>query len=243
VSTESARNYIDGNVEGLDASAVHTKIKYFCLISLDAAIFTRELLENYQRWVDAEEVTLNLILLDELEPINSMALLGLGSAEARKSMQLKVEARLREWVDLKTTILSCATFLAEPRCIAWLDRIRCERDGNASFRRHLLTQTFVNLHPRLRRLGVKSKTERIVERCSEYLVSELALKMSLLESEEWGGEVMPRAEMNLVSSMYKGKYPRLRPAVPRRFRIVYHDAFEVRADCELGAAIGHDVGG
>ncbi len=94
--------------------------------------------------------------------------------------------------------------------------------GTPSFRRHCLSQTFSNLQPRFRKIGVEKKNEAQVERCACYLLEELALKACLFSSDRFAGEIMPSAENGLVLAVYGGKYfPCSREGA--LFELVHHD--------------------
>jgi tRNA-dependent cyclodipeptide synthase len=102
--------------------------------------------------------------------------------------------------------------------------------SNARFSRHILNQTYRNLQPALNRKGVRTwRNEPMVARLADYLIVELALKLSViwkgLADVEYGAAP---TDMAICRAIYEGRYPTLVPFLRKPMSYV-----SVRPDLQL----------
>ncbi len=121
--------------------------------------------------------------------------------------------------------------LSDDRLISWeeicnrvqfdsaYERVVAQYQNHRSFKAHCLSQTYSNLQPRFREIGVRKKTDERVRQSVFYLLEELAIKVGAFESGEFHGEILPREEMNIVQKIYEGTYFPCR-ASNRGFRVI-----------------------
>lgn len=208
-----------------------------CLVSVGNPSFTHELLESYSSWARSIGCPLVCCLLDRPEIYNLMAFEALGRDESAKvasakALQLLNRLELPEKVIHQTFDELGAKIGYDKR----LKEVNALYDSNGRFRRHCLNQTFSNLLPRFRRIGVSHKNDPKVHVAVRYLIEEIALKIALFEDCCFRGEIMPHAESQLILSIYRGRYLTLRPR-NEDFLIVWHNGSQadVRAIASLTA--------
>jgi hypothetical protein len=192
-------------------------------VSLGAAIMTPEFLNTVTSRAEGECDLINWFLLDVPEMINVRNLEGVSEEDlwpavtakadafiAAVSVQHSIQIVVSRWSDYaldsrfdryKEAVLK--TYMKEPR-----------------FQRHCHNQTFRNLQPVLKRIGILRKNEPLVRALSEYLCLEIAMKLFIAESELACVEFAPEGEMQILSSIYDGEYTSLLPFLNRRMRFV-----------------------
>jgi len=97
-----------------------------------------------------------------------------------------------------------------------------EFDTNPSFKHHVLSQTYSNLRPVFKRKGIlRWRNSEVVERLSAYLLSELALKLTVacdgIADTEYGPALK---EMEISTSIAENKYPALADFTAKSLRYV-----------------------
>src|SRR5262249_43285969 len=109
-------------------------------------------------------------------------------------------------------------------------------EERGAFRRHCLSQTFSSLQPRFRLYDVRSKRHPLVEKCVPYLLEEIALKVAIVRSGLFRGEIMPTPESDLMRAVYAGRYLPL-DTRGGSFLVVRHDG-EAAVSKDLGVMGG-----
>lgn len=93
-----------------------------------------------------------------------------------------------------------------PRCAELIESLYQAIAASSHLRHHFESQTFSNLKPRFARMGIFRKAAPEVTQAMAYLVEEIALKLSLYESNSIVGEFLPKREMPLVDDLLAGRY-------------------------------------
>lgn len=164
------------------------------LVSLGSARFTQancDLLFHEAAKVDISEVT--CVLLDSIELINLRSLFDLGDEyinDVVEERSIRVGALIRSGDGLKRNILRLSKF--EGELTSYADRcseISLLYRQDSSFGRLIHNQTFKNLHPILKRLGVNNSRSPVVKEMAPYLLQEMALRLAIADSGHWGWEL------------------------------------------------------
>jgi tRNA-dependent cyclodipeptide synthase len=208
--------------------------QYYCLVSIESSHFTPGLVEAYRVWA-RQRAMLSFVLLEGPERHNVAVFEGVSEVRAltlcrERGNQLAAFLRLSDlellhWDDFRLLIPYTRVFRQVTRAFR----------EDSSFRRHCLSQTFSNLQPKFRRLGVRNNRDPLVKRATEYLLEEVAAKLAAVESGAFTGEILPGPEMGLMARVYSGRYFARIPELSD-FRIVVHDGHNAVEGNLIGGA-------
>jgi len=206
-----------------------------CLISVSNQRFTKALISRFGEWAALHEMALICIVLDGPERHNVAVF------EKRSAEDADAEARTRGASLMRELAAPGVCFIdwAEAKAaIQWhpaFAMLKRQYGLNGPFRRHCLSQTFSSLRPRFRQIGVNNKKHPAVERCVQYLLEEIALKIALVRSGRFRGEIMPVPETDLMMAIYGDRYFEL-GLRRNQFLIVTYDGLQ--ALCTQTSATG-----
>lgn len=193
-----------------------------CLVSVSHAPYHNGLVAKYQEWANENRLSLVVVVLDSLEAINAQAIEGMSPSAAFKAAKQRAAAVTSGIRQRNLTILPFDQAIERFNAGPFMSRFEDAFDEDREFRSHCLNETFSNLLPKFKRLGVHEKSNKRVWLSARYLIGELALKSGLAAATEVYGEIMPRAEGSLALAIYEGRYGPS-PVKPVGFRIVVHD--------------------
>lgn len=167
------------------------------LVSLGSSRFTEsntELLLRAARHGIEGRCRVTFALLDRLEFENLRIVFHLDDTEASDFVTertLRLTTMLRRVTGPSDAeVLTFAELLKRiPSYEKWRESIRSLYQADRRFAGEVRTQTYRNLHPLLKRLGVRNQRNALQERLTGYLLDETAVRLAAAESEQWGVEV------------------------------------------------------
>jgi hypothetical protein len=178
----------------------------YCLVSVNSASFDSKIIGHFNAWTQDRGAKLRYVLLSYperhnirvFESVTEEEALSIADAHAlsyREKLGLS-DSELMTWKEICDRVGFEKEF----------DRVLKFYRTNRSFRAHCLSQTFSNLQPRFKAIGVKKKSDERVQHAASYLLEELAVKVGAFEGGAFSGEILPKEEMPVVKEIYAGSY-------------------------------------
>lgn len=186
----------------------------FMLVSVRSSVFSA-------RWTETKAalqrlpLAITYVLLDALEVYNAIMHSDAAESGENEALLLQLRARLQEtgareirtWTEIEEG----------DHFSPYLTAVKEQFALDTHFRREVINQSFRNLQPRLRSLGVKNSRDGRMAVLAQYLLHEIACKLYLSQS-RFGGfsrELLSFPEMGVMTSIYQGRYQQLSPLVRR----------------------------
>lgn len=188
------------------------------LVSLGSPRLTPDLVRYVAERATADNVRLSIFLLDSLEVSNLRILYALDESAAADRVEeqcLKLVSQIQNGADKRVRISRISDLLGDKRLGAVVGRVRGAFGADRRFARMCANQVFVNLHPVLRRFGIKNSRHAMVLALADYILVELALKLFLLGEGVYDIEYGVGAEMGVWLALANGEFdafPRVTPS-------------------------------
>lgn len=180
--------------------------RFVCLISPESPVYSRALLQAYARRAAKEGSRLQSILIDLPNRFNISVFENVPLEEASRLAASRGAIQLKELAIPEVSLVGWTTVASSPSYWYWLSVVTRYYRQSGTFRRHCLNETFSNLQPRFRRLGVTTKRNPAVSTCVQFLLEEIACKVSSFVNPDVTGELMPHRESQLFLQIYSGRY-------------------------------------
>jgi hypothetical protein len=173
---------------------------------------TEAYINHVAKTANTKSCCVTLCLLDEPETINQRIINRLSHKEAKIVVQGRCSALVsslgaERLYSLQVTLWS--SYALRRGFSKYLNVVTSLFKTSARFERHCRNQVFRNLQPVLRERGVTHKLHDLTGRLAGYILKEVALKLFISNRRLADLEFAPRPEMELVESIYSGRYPEL----------------------------------
>jgi tRNA-dependent cyclodipeptide synthase len=177
-----------------------------CLISIGSSLFNPDLIREFDGWAADHRMRIRYAILGNPERHNIRVFQSVGE-ETAQSIAVEHSIACQEKLGLPdANLIGWDEICTRTRYNSVLERILSQFQKDRSFKAHCLSQTFSNLRPRFREIGVRNKADARVGLSVFYLLEELAIKIGAFEYGEFYGEILPREEMDIVKEIYAGTY-------------------------------------
>jgi len=177
-----------------------------CLISVGSSFFSPEVIHKLDNWAAEHQIRIRYVILGNPERHNIRVFESVGEEKAQFLATEHAIAYQQKLGLPDGHLIAWDEICAHTRFSSVFERIFSQFQNNRSFKAHCLSQTFSNLRPRFRAIGVRNKRDDRVGICVFYLLEELAIKVGAFESGKFRGEILPREEMDIVKAIYDGSY-------------------------------------
>ena len=188
------------------------------LVSLGSPRITASVVERIASSAANAGKSLDIYLLDISEVSNQKLLSRLSEQDARDRVEEQcvrfasyIPNRLRRQIRL----LRVSDLESISGFVSCLSDVRAAYAGNARFRHKCDNQVYVNLQPVLAELGVKNRRHPIIRGLVDYLLTEMALKLFLLNGQGYDIEYGISSPMDVWESLVQGEFTEFGPIVSR----------------------------
>lgn len=188
------------------------------LVSLGSPRLTPELVRCVVERAAVDGVRLSIILLDSLEVSNLRILYALDERAAVDRVEeqcLKLVSQIQNGAGKHIRISRVSELLGDMKLGAAIEHVRDTFRADRRFSRMCANQVFINLHPVLRRFGIKNSRHAMVLALADYILVELALKLFLLGERIYDIEYGIGAEMDVWLALANGEFDPFPPVTPR----------------------------
>lgn len=179
------------------------------LVSLGAAYLSAATVAGVADDAMAASGRLSVYLLDSPELENLRVLHGISGPEAVDRVEeqcLRSVAKVSRRARRHVAIQRYSDAAKDPRFIAIYSHVERAFRSDKHFARACLNQVYVNLQPKLRRIGATNSRHPAVGELVGYLLGELALRLFLLEQDPYDVEYGAGSNMSIWSEMLDGRY-------------------------------------
>jgi tRNA-dependent cyclodipeptide synthase len=179
---------------------------FFWLISVGSGRLSSGLVTEYRSWAEELGDRIHFMVLEAPERFNVSIFEGRSLPDAALIAKQRAWAVQRELNLPSSEVTPWARLRDQIGYSFQRERIYAQYNKDRSFERHCLSQTYSNLQPRFRRVGVDRKTHPKVKIAVNYLLEELAIKIGVFENGPFDGEIVPFGEMEVTKRIYSGHY-------------------------------------
>jgi hypothetical protein len=201
-----------------EQGSINTREVAFTLVSIGSSIFNKAWLDEMLAALQGMVIPL-LVFLDQPEAHNLQVFEGLDEVTAHE-MAIKFGDTLVRDMGLNEfrycQYWRWADVERQPQYTKYWETIGECYDSSGAFQRHCRNQVFSNLRPRLRAIGIERHSDKRITPLVPYLLKELAAKICFTQEGTFTAEILAHAEMNIMASIYEGKYRRIASLIKRR---------------------------
>jgi len=195
-------------------------------VSIGARVMSPDFIDLLLVTATSQCGSCTVVILDSQEHTNLIELNDIEQAAAADSVLQKAEELLdhvhRNWRKAGITTYLLSQLASSPTYRDSRRALLRIYETNPSFRRHVLNQTYRNLQPLLNRKGIhRWRGSTSLERLSQYLIDEIAMKLTAgidnLATVEYGPGL---EEMDICKAIYAMRYPELESLAQRPLKYV-----------------------
>lgn len=193
------------------------------LVSVGSQFFRNDSFNAYVAWAKKWNLNLSFIILDDLERYNIQVFESQTESIASLIANERGQ-RIKQAIQAYTQDVWTWNEISSKHNIQMaVQHVQAMYSSNKNFQRHCHNQTFRNLQPKLRRLGISRRGDSRLEVLVQFLIKEIALKSELIRSKNVIGELLPEPENELMIAVYKGKYSPSPLPPNKMFYLIHHD--------------------
>jgi len=180
------------------------RIKPYILISLGSVFMNKEYIEKVISKLSQAELPLDLIFLDSLEIINKRIIEG----ETEENSEKIIAKRKEDFYNIQNTKTHsfADSYEFDENYVSTYKVLFNLYESNKSFRNILYSQTYTNLAPRLKRIGIFNQRHHLLHQLSIYLLKEITLILYLKKYGLFDTLISPEKKMNVFQFLKDGKY-------------------------------------
>lgn len=158
-----------------------------------------------------------LFLLDSAELINLRVLNNIDGQIATDRVEeqcLKLISGIPSSVSTQVEVCRISELYQDSQFISLIDYVELVYKDNKHFARMCENQVYRNLHPRLKRSGVKNRRHPIIHELTKYILIELALKLFLHKSKGYDIEYSAGPDMQVWQALVENKFQEFQSIKP-----------------------------
>lgn len=176
---------------------LNKNIKPCVFISMGSEYLNHQYIKHVVSKLDTNAEPLTLIFLDSLELINKKLIEG---KDPEKSKQF-INERIKYFknIDNINTLSFQENFAMNHEYNLLFKEVYTTYEHDSKFQSKLDNQTYINLTPKLRKLGIKNKRHPIIKKLSIYLIKEIALILYIGKTKSFNTLIFPQEKMDLLN--------------------------------------------
>lgn len=183
-----------------------SKMNAILFVSLGSGQWNKRVFSKLNKLIDKKS-NLTCFLLDYAEDVNQKILNGCNDLQAQFNVEELVARNSISLINNGFKDIRLSSDLSDKKhFLFYYQKLKDLYRLKKKFYKDCNMQVYKNLHPKLKKVGIKNQRDILIESLSEYLIYELALKVYIFNNFNYDTEYMVHERMDVWECLSLGEY-------------------------------------